>query len=246
MSAPTRTALENAILVGTLVVGSALVLLGVFGGGPRPAPATAVRPTATLATSAAGTPVPTPAQSPVGTPVPTPTRAPVATSTPVPTSSQPAGATSSPSATPTQAPVATSTPAPTPSTAPAGPVAIVIETVSGADEFRYAQETVQAPPGTRIKLEFVNRTDPADEVGHNWVLVKPGQEESVLASATAAGDDSDWLDANDPGIIAATRLIEGGQKDSITFDAPAPGTYTFVCTFPDHYKGGMKGTLTIP
>jgi azurin len=77
------------------------------------------------------------------------------------------------------------------------------------------------------------------------VLVKPGQEQSVLASATAAGDDNDWLDTKDPGIIAATKLIEGDDSDEITFAAPAAGSYIFLCTFPEHFAGGMKGTLTV-
>jgi azurin len=108
------------------------------------------------------------------------------------------------------------------------------------------QTALEAPAGSTIKLVLTNATKLEDEVGHNWVLVSPGQEESVLASATAAGDDHDWLDENDPGIVAFTRLIEGGQRDTVTFGAPPPGTYTFLCTFPDHYAGGMKGTLTIP
>jgi azurin len=75
--------------------------------------------------------------------------------------------------------------------------------------------------------------------------VKPGQEDSVLANGIAAGDDKDWLDVDDPGIIAHTALIEGEDSPSVTFAAPAPGTYTFLCTFPEHYAAGMKGTLTI-
>ena len=97
----------------------------------------------------------------------------------------------------------------------------------------------------KITLTFSNKTNPDDEVGHNWVLVKPGQEDSVLASANAAGDDHDWLDTEDPGIIAASKLIEGDDPDKVRFDAPEAGTYTFLCTFPDHYTGGMKGTLTV-
>ena len=42
-----------------------------------------------------------------------------------------------------------------------------------------------------------------------------------------------------------TKLIEGNETSSVTFTAPGPGTYTFLCTFPEHYAGGMKGTLTI-
>lgn len=129
---------------------------------------------------------------------------------------------------------------------PAGTVSLEIGTATGAKDFKYSTDSLEAPADTKkIKLKFTNNTDPKDEVGHNWVLVKPGQEASVLASGIAAGDNSDWLNDEDPGIIAHTRLIEGNQRQNITFDAPAPGTYMFVCTFPEHYAGGMKGTLTI-
>jgi len=67
----------------------------------------------------------------------------------------------------------------------------------------------------------------------------------VLANGIAAGDDRDWLDVDDPGIIAHTALIEGETSDSVTFAAPPPGIYSFICTFPDHHAGGGFGTLTI-
>ena len=77
------------------------------------------------------------------------------------------------------------------------------------------------------------------------MLVKPGLEDSVIANAKTAGDDKDWLQNDDQGIIAHTKLIEGGDKDTITFDAPAAGSYTYLSTFPDQYAGGMKGTLVV-
>ena len=67
----------------------------------------------------------------------------------------------------------------------------------------------------------------------------------MIANAKAAGDVKDWLKADDPGIIAHTRLIEGSENDTITFEVPPPGVYEFLSTFPDQYAGGMKGTLTI-
>ncbi len=152
---------------------------------------------------------------------------------------------------PAESPAANATRAPggaaaKPTSAPAPRlVELSVDTARGADEFRFAQTALQAPARSRIRVRLNNLTDPGDEVGHNWVLVKPGQEQSVLANGIKAGDNNDWLDVKDPGIIAATRLIEGGQRHSVTFNAPAPGTYTFVCTFPEHYQGGMKGTLTI-
>jgi len=166
---------------------------------------------------------------PITPPPTTPTPEPTAEPTPVPT------------------PVVTPEPGSTPSPTPVEPVkvALAIETAKGAEDFHYATDTLSAPAGSTIALKLTNRTNADDEVGHNWVLVKPGQEDSVLANGIKAGDDNDWLDIEDPGIIAATRLIERGDSHSVTFEAPPPGAYTFLCTFPDHYKGGMKGTLTI-
>jgi azurin len=124
-------------------------------------------------------------------------------------------------------------------------VQLEVDTASGAADYNYIQGALEAPAGSKIKLNFVNKTELKDQVGHNWVLVKTGQEASVLANAIAAGDGQDWLKADDPGIIAHTRLIEGNDHDTITFDAPAPGIYTYLCTFPQHHGGGEKGTLTI-
>ena len=38
------------------------------------------------------------------------------------------------------------------------------------------RRTLEVPAGGRIKLLFSNDTDSKDEVGHNWVLVKPGPQ----------------------------------------------------------------------
>jgi azurin len=124
-------------------------------------------------------------------------------------------------------------------------VALEVDTAPEPEDFAFVQTELVAPAGSTITLTLNNLTDADDEVGHNWVLVQPGQEDSVLANGIAAGDDKDWLDVDDPGIIAHTSLIEGADSDSVTFPAPPPGTYTFLCTFPEHHAGGMVGTLTI-
>ena len=30
-------------------------------------------------------------------------------------------------------------------------------------------------------------------------------------------------------------MLGGGESDTITFNPPEPGVYTFICTFPGHY-----------
>ena len=180
---------------------------------------------------------PTPPAEP--SPMPTPSTEPNSASKPA----QPTAANPTPD--PDETVVPTADPNKPAQPEAAGTVMLEIGTATGAKEFKYSKDTLEAPSGSKIKLKFTNNTDKKDEVGHNWVLVKPGQEDSVLANGIAAGDDKDWLKDDDPGIIAHTRLIEGEQKDTITFAAPPPGSYTYLSTFPDQYAGGMKGTLTI-
>ena len=129
--------------------------------------------------------------------------------------------------------------------AAAGPVSLELESSNQAGEFKYNKAELEAPAGSKITIKFSNKTDAAAAVNHNLVIVKPGQEESVGNNGTAAGDANGWIKADDPGIIAHTKLIKGGESDSVTFDAPAAGSYTYMCTFPGHYAGGMKGKLTI-
>jgi azurin len=174
-----------------------------------------------------------------GTLVPTPTPTP----TPAAPAETPSAGTETPDA-------GSGSPSPTAAGSPGASVAPVsvelgVDTATGAAQFSYVQAALEAPAGSTIKLVLSNTTNPDDEIGHNWVLVQPGQEDAVLASGVAAGDDRDWLDDKDPGIIAASKLIEGNERNSVSFAAPPPGTYTFLCTFPKHYAGGMKGTLTI-
>ena len=45
-------------------------------------------------------------------------------------------------------------------------------------------------------------------------------------------------------VIVYTKLLGGGESDTITFDAPEKGYYTFLCTFPGHW-GLMKGKLVV-
>ena len=45
-------------------------------------------------------------------------------------------------------------------------------------------------------------------------------------------------------VLANTKVVGGGEKDTIEFTAPAPGTYDYICTFPGHYAI-MKGKLVV-
>ena len=58
---------------------------------------------------------------------------------------------------------------------------------------------------------------------------------------TGKGAPHDWTLEGLPG--AATALASAGETKTVTFIAPAPGTYTFVCTI--HKKQGQTGKLVV-
>lgn len=76
---------------------------------------------------------------------------------------------------------------------------------------------------------------------HNLVIVKPGARERVANAAILMSPEK--LDAQgrayvpaSPDILAATRLLDAGQSETITLTAPTEeGVYEYVCTFPGHW-----------
>jgi azurin len=82
-------------------------------------------------------------------------------------------------------------------------------------------------------------------MGHNFVLLKQGVEINPFAQeATMAGKAADWIPNNGKDVIAHTKMIGGGQSTSITFTAPAAGTYDFICSFSGH-SATMRGKFIV-
>lgn len=86
-----------------------------------------------------------------------------------------------------------------------------------------------------IKVAFHNK----GAVPHNWVLVKPGDEDKTV---TEASTDANFEAKN---ALAHTPTINGGESNEVSFNIAEAGTYSFLCTYPGHYAGGMKGTLKV-
>ncbi|TBU96664.1 azurin [Phytopseudomonas dryadis] len=97
-----------------------------------------------------------------------------------------------------------------------------------------------------IDLKHVG-TLPKNVMGHNVVLSKTADVAAISADGIAAGVDKDYLKADDERIIAHTKLIGGGESDSVTFDVDklaAGESYQFFCSFPGH-SSLMKGAVTL-
>jgi azurin len=46
-------------------------------------------------------------------------------------------------------------------------------------------------------------------------------------------------------VIAAIPVLGPKESGSVTFTAPAPGSYPFLCSFPAHCAAGMHGVLEV-
>lgn len=97
-----------------------------------------------------------------------------------------------------------------------------------------------------VHLKHVGKL-PASSMGHNWVLSKAADVEAISNDALAAGQGGGYLKADDSRVIAHTKMLGGGEEDSVTFETSKLESgegYEFFCSFPGHHVL-MKGHLKI-
>jgi len=108
---------------------------------------------------------------------------------------------------------------------------------------RYDRTELQVEAGSRVALVFEN----TDDLMHNVVFVRPGTVASVAQAALnmgLEGPERGYVPRSDD-VLYYTSLLEPGAEETIYFRVPdEPGTYTYVCTFPGHWRT-MQGTLRV-
>ncbi len=113
---------------------------------------------------------------------------------------------------------------------------VVEITITGNDQMQYnlAEMKVKAGQTVRITLKHIGKMD-KNVMGHNWVLLTKGTEIGAFGMAAVDAKANDYIPAGTDKIIAHTKLLSGGESDTIEFVAPAAGTYDYICSFPGHY-----------
>lgn len=133
-------------------------------------------------------------------------------------------------------------PAPPPSASAEEQRVVEIEIASVGDTMAFDKTKLSVPAGSKVHITLKNRgTLPV--MTHNWVLVKKGTEAHVAADGLEKAATTGYVVPGDD-ILAYTPMAAPGKTAEVTFDAPAPGTYPYICTFPGHYVV-MKGELTV-
>jgi azurin len=119
-------------------------------------------------------------------------------------------------------------------------------TLNANDQMQYDKKEFKVKAGQKIKFTL-NHTGKMDKksMGHNFVLLKAGIDPAVFAKAAEKATEEDHIPkAEAQNIIAHTKMLGGGESDTIEFEAPEAGVYNFMCTFPAHW-GVMQGKFIV-
>ncbi len=130
---------------------------------------------------------------------------------------------------------------------PATPAVLTVE-ITANDQMKFNVTRIEANAGQQMKVVLTNiGSMPKAAMGHNWILLKKGADAQAFVNAAVAAMANDYFPADKAGeVIAHTKLLGPKQTDEITFAAPTePGEYPFICSFPAHFVGGMKGVLVV-
>ena len=106
----------------------------------------------------------------------------------------------------------------------------------------FEPKSLSIPAGSKMKLTFKNESEAAGML-HNFVLVKLGTGQEVAAAGIKAGKDKNFVPESE-NVIAYTKVLELGSETVLEFDAPAKGSYHYICTYPGHYPN-MIGRLNV-
>jgi azurin len=120
----------------------------------------------------------------------------------------------------------------------------IIRTVR--EQMRYDTPRLVVKANQPIEIRFEN----VDFMPHNLVIVKPGTREKVgRATERMKPEELDKQGrayiADRADIVAATKMLEPGQKAVLKFTTPGQeGDYEYLCTFPQHYQI-MRGEFVV-
>lgn len=122
----------------------------------------------------------------------------------------------------------------------------VIEvSLTGNDQMKFNKNEIRVKAGQTVKLTLKHvGTMEKNVMGHNFVLLTQGTDINQFGQEAVQAADNDYIPKNTDKVIAHTKMLGGGESATIEFEAPAAGTYDFICSFPGHYAV-MRGKFIV-
>lgn len=117
--------------------------------------------------------------------------------------------------------------------------------VNSDDAMKFDVSEIKVKAGEEIKLTL-NHTGKLskDVMGHNFVVLAQGTDVQAFANAAIQAKANDYIPEGNDSVLAHTKVIGGGESDTITFTLKEKGTYEFICSFPGH-SFVMKGVIIV-
>jgi azurin len=120
-------------------------------------------------------------------------------------------------------------------------------TIESNDAMQYNMHEMVVPAScTEVEVSLRHSGQLAAKVmGHDWVLAREADMSGIVNAGMAAGFKHGYLPENDKRIIAATKVVGGGESATVTFSTSAlqEGVrYVFFCTSPGH-SSAMHGSF---
>ena len=115
-------------------------------------------------------------------------------------------------------------------------------TIEATDMMKFTAKNFTVTEGQKVKLTLKNIGSlPIEAMGHNLVVLKTDINVDTFAPAVAG---KEFPEDKKDSTIAYTKMLGGGESDTIEFVAPAAGTYKFICTWPAHVAS-MQGEMIV-
>lgn len=122
-------------------------------------------------------------------------------------------------------------------------------TVQANDAMQFSTKAIAVPASCKqfaVTLKHSGQL-PVAVMGHNLVVSKTADAAGVGADGMKAGAAANYVKAGDARVIAASKLIGGGQSTVVNIPVAklkAGESYEFFCSFPGH-SSMMRGTVSL-
>ena len=118
-------------------------------------------------------------------------------------------------------------------------------TINANDQLQYDVKEIKVKAGEEIKLTLnhVGKM-PKNVMGHNVVVLKLGTDVNSFVQDAQKAKDNDYIPQASKAIVAHTKLLSGGESDTISFTIDQAGSYDYICSFPGH-SFVMKGKIIV-
>ena len=108
--------------------------------------------------------------------------------------------------------------------------------INAGDDMKFDLHQIKVKEGQKVKITLTHTGKQLKTaMGHNFIILAQGVKVADFSAAAIQAAATDYIPASEAGnIIAHTKLLGGGESDTIEFTAPAKGSYNFLCSFPGH------------